>query len=127
MVTSPVTPKSGLNNLAWREIIAKYQNPDLRRSLWQILNSIPTYFVMLYLMVLSLETTYWLTLVPIRCRFPWNCRRRQPQHRPLRSGLFRPTLGADRRSVFRVIGVERCRQDESNSMAWVCPMPWINC
>jgi acyl-lipid omega-6 desaturase (Delta-12 desaturase) len=47
---------------SWKEAVARYQNPDLKRSLWQIINSILPYFMLLYLMVLSLQISYWLTL-----------------------------------------------------------------
>ena len=47
----------------WRTIVARYQRPDLWRSLWQIANSIIPYFVLIYLMYLSLEVSYWLTLL----------------------------------------------------------------
>jgi omega-6 fatty acid desaturase (delta-12 desaturase) len=62
MVTDPSLAKSGAEEPAWRELIGRYQAPDLRRSLWQIANTIPLYFGMLYLMARSLEISYWLTL-----------------------------------------------------------------
>ncbi|MBI3361796.1 MAG: fatty acid desaturase [Chloroflexi bacterium] len=48
---------------SWQEIVAKYQNPDLRRSLWQIVNSFAPFLILWYLMYRSLEYSYWLTLV----------------------------------------------------------------
>ncbi len=45
-----------------REVLAGYQLPDLWRSIWQLANSIIPYFVLWYLMVLSLQVSYLLTL-----------------------------------------------------------------
>jgi omega-6 fatty acid desaturase (delta-12 desaturase) len=47
----------------WRKLVAPYQQPDLRRSLWQIATSIPPYLLLWGLMVWSLQTSYWLTLL----------------------------------------------------------------
>jgi omega-6 fatty acid desaturase (delta-12 desaturase) len=46
----------------WREVVAKYQIPDLGRSMWQIANSVIPYLALLYLMARSLEISYWITL-----------------------------------------------------------------
>jgi acyl-lipid omega-6 desaturase (Delta-12 desaturase) len=54
----PVRP----NRLPWRQAIAKYQSPHLRRSLWQLANTLIPYFILWYLMVRSLTVSYWLTL-----------------------------------------------------------------
>jgi omega-6 fatty acid desaturase (delta-12 desaturase) len=48
--------------LSWQKIVARYQNPNLRRSLWQAVNSIAPYLVLWYLMYRSLEISYLLTL-----------------------------------------------------------------
>lgn len=48
--------------LSWQEIVAKYQNPDLRRSIWQIVNSFAPFLILWYLMYRSLAYSYWLTL-----------------------------------------------------------------
>lgn len=45
----------------WVEIIRRYNYPD-NRSWWQLLNTIIPYFILWYLMYLSLEVSYWLTL-----------------------------------------------------------------
>ena len=47
---------------AWRETIARYQHPDLKRSLWQLANSVVPFLLLWYLMYRSLEASYWLTL-----------------------------------------------------------------
>jgi omega-6 fatty acid desaturase (delta-12 desaturase) len=48
---------------AWKEVVSRYQAPDLRRSWWQVVNSIIPYIVLWYLMYRSLGISYWLTLV----------------------------------------------------------------
>lgn len=47
---------------AWRPIVAKYQNPNLRRSLWQIANTHIPYVIVWIIMVQTLKISYWLTL-----------------------------------------------------------------
>lgn len=47
----------------WRQIVAKYQTPDLRRSMWQLVSSLAAYFGLLTLMYFSLDVSYWLTLL----------------------------------------------------------------
>lgn len=47
----------------WRQIVAQYQNPDIRHSVGQILTSIVPYFALLVLMYFSLSVSYWLTLL----------------------------------------------------------------
>lgn len=42
--------------------MAPYENSDMWRSLWQVANTIPPYIFVWYLMYLSLEMSYWLTL-----------------------------------------------------------------
>ncbi len=51
-----------MNTTFWQPIIAKYQTPQLRRSIWQIVNSFVPYLILWYLMQLSLGISYWLTL-----------------------------------------------------------------
>ena len=46
----------------WTEIVKRYNRPDLRKSIWQIINSVGPYVVLWYLMYLSLGISYWLTL-----------------------------------------------------------------
>lgn len=53
---------SDSNQESWRDVIAKYQHSDLRRSVWQIINSFGPYFILLYLMYRSLDVSYWITL-----------------------------------------------------------------
>jgi omega-6 fatty acid desaturase (delta-12 desaturase) len=47
--------------LAWKKIVAKYQEPVFRRSVWQLVNTLVPYSLLWYLMYLSLGVSYWLT------------------------------------------------------------------
>ena len=47
----------------WRTLVAKYQQPDLRKSIWQISNSFGGLIVCWLLMLASLQVGYWLTLL----------------------------------------------------------------
>ncbi len=47
---------------SWREIIAKYQQPSIRRALWQLANTFVPYLLLWYLMYLSLSVSWWLTI-----------------------------------------------------------------
>jgi acyl-lipid omega-6 desaturase (Delta-12 desaturase) len=46
----------------WRSLVAHYQHPDMKRSLWQVANSVLPYLFLWGLMVWSLQFSYWLTL-----------------------------------------------------------------
>jgi acyl-lipid omega-6 desaturase (Delta-12 desaturase) len=52
-----------VKKIPWQQAVAAYQQSDLRRSLWQMLNSIAPYFIFWYLAYRSLEVSYWLTLL----------------------------------------------------------------
>ena len=56
------TDPTKVGGLPWKQAVARYQTPDLRRSLWQLSNTFIPYFVLWYLMVRSLAVSYWLTL-----------------------------------------------------------------
>jgi omega-6 fatty acid desaturase (delta-12 desaturase) len=51
-----------IENIQWRPIVAKYAQPDLWRSIWQIVNTLIPYFALFYLSMRSLEISFWLTL-----------------------------------------------------------------
>lgn len=46
----------------WVEVVGKYNRPDIRMSIWQIINSLGPYLLLWYLMYLSLSISYLLTL-----------------------------------------------------------------
>lgn len=50
------------NNAVWREIVARYQQPSVGRSVWQIVNTLVPYAALWWLMYWSLGVSYWLTL-----------------------------------------------------------------
>ncbi|MDR6224363.1 omega-6 fatty acid desaturase (delta-12 desaturase) [Desmospora profundinema] len=46
----------------WREIIAAYGRPSVKRSVWQIINTFIPFFLLWYAAYWSLSVSYWLTL-----------------------------------------------------------------
>lgn len=62
MSSKSATDGAGAGRASWRQAVATYQSPDLRRSLWQIVNTFVPYIVLWILMVRSLAVSYWLTL-----------------------------------------------------------------
>ena len=55
-------PKDSKAVSAWRSIVARYQESNPRRALWQVANTYVPFAGLWYLMYLSLEVSYWLTL-----------------------------------------------------------------
>jgi acyl-lipid omega-6 desaturase (Delta-12 desaturase) len=47
----------------WRRIVDEYQNPDMLRSLWQLISTLILYALFWILMAWSLGKSYWLTLL----------------------------------------------------------------
>ena len=45
----------------WKQIASRYEQPNPRRSVWQIINTLVPYGALWYLMYLSLGMSYWLT------------------------------------------------------------------
>lgn len=62
MKLNPTTQDLQSFKLSWKQTVEKYQTPDLKRSLWQVANSVIPYLVLWYLMYRSLTVSYWLTL-----------------------------------------------------------------
>ena len=48
--------------MAWKSIVAKYQEPSTPRAVWQIVNTLVPYALLWWLMYLSLSVSWWLTL-----------------------------------------------------------------
>ncbi len=63
LTTKLAAKKPESSKLSWQRGVANYQHSDWRRSVWQAVNSLVPYFILWYLMVRSLEVSYWLTLV----------------------------------------------------------------
>jgi acyl-lipid omega-6 desaturase (Delta-12 desaturase) len=51
------------DNRAWEKIVLAYAHPDLRKSIWQIFNSIVPYTFLWYLAYKSLAYPYWITFL----------------------------------------------------------------
>jgi omega-6 fatty acid desaturase (delta-12 desaturase) len=47
----------------WKNLVAKYQTPHTWKSIWQLCNSLIPFFILWYLMVLTIEINYGLTLL----------------------------------------------------------------
>ncbi len=64
MKTSPVIdqPQPRQDVLAWKKIVAHYEKPAIGRSVWQVVNSVVPYIALWYLMYLSVQVSWWLTL-----------------------------------------------------------------
>ncbi len=52
------------NVAAWKEIVAKYQEPSMPRAVWQLINTLGLYGLLWFLMYRSLTISWWL-LVPL--------------------------------------------------------------
>lgn len=47
---------------AWREIVAKYQQPHRGRAIWQLIDTVGAYVAVWVLLYLTLHVAWWLTL-----------------------------------------------------------------
>jgi len=56
------TNKSSSQSLPWKRATLKHQNPVLRKSIWQLTNSLVPYLALWGVMIWSLDVSYWLTL-----------------------------------------------------------------
>ena len=61
-MTNDSTLSNDKGNLAWKEIVARYQKPSFGRGVWQIVNTLVPYAALWYLMYLSLSVSYWLVM-----------------------------------------------------------------
>lgn len=61
MQISTPSPAEAYDN--WRAVVAQYQKPEVRKSVWQIINSFGGLLLGWVLMYFSLEVGYWLTLL----------------------------------------------------------------
>ncbi|TMD02456.1 MAG: fatty acid desaturase [Chloroflexi bacterium] len=48
--------------MPWKQAVAKYQEPMLRKSIWQVINTVVPYLSLSGLMIWTLHISYWLTL-----------------------------------------------------------------
>jgi len=49
-------------NTKWREIVARYQTPSVKRAVWQLVSTLVPFIGAVILMNWSLSVSYWLTL-----------------------------------------------------------------
>jgi omega-6 fatty acid desaturase (delta-12 desaturase) len=54
-----IEPQAG----SWQKAVVAYQSPHTGRSWWQVINTLVPFLLLWILMVLSLEVSYWLTLL----------------------------------------------------------------
>jgi len=57
---SPVSGRNHVDNVTWKEIVAKYQKPSTWRALWQIIDTLIPYAALWYLMYLCRPISWWL-------------------------------------------------------------------
>jgi len=50
-----------MNLLTWKEAVTRHQEPILRKSVWQVINTLVPYLTLCGLMTWSLDVSYWLT------------------------------------------------------------------
>jgi acyl-lipid omega-6 desaturase (Delta-12 desaturase) len=53
---------SNVSTTGWQSIIMKYNKPSVRRSVWQLINSLVPYFLLWILMAFTIKISFWLTL-----------------------------------------------------------------
>jgi omega-6 fatty acid desaturase (delta-12 desaturase) len=46
----------------WRNIVNNYQNPDIRKTIWQLVNTLVPYIALWVLMIYAIKISYWLVL-----------------------------------------------------------------
>jgi omega-6 fatty acid desaturase (delta-12 desaturase) len=61
MIDDVVTEPQG-NPPAWKHIVAKYQQPCLRRAVWQLVNTLVPYVALWVLMYFTVAVSWWLTV-----------------------------------------------------------------
>jgi acyl-lipid omega-6 desaturase (Delta-12 desaturase) len=63
-MTEPTQPFSPVEDAkrTWKQAVAAYQNPDVRRSVWQLANSLAPFLALWYVAYRLLAVSYWLTL-----------------------------------------------------------------
>src|SRR5512145_559392 len=47
---------------SWQKIVSAYAQPDLRKSIWQLVNTLIPFFALFYLSMRSVDISLWLTL-----------------------------------------------------------------
>jgi len=60
-MTEAAPEKSRIETQAWKEIVAKYQQPSAWRALWQVVNTIGPFGLLWFFMYLSVGVSWWIT------------------------------------------------------------------
>ena len=60
--SSPCAQPGSSSPAKWKAIVAKYQNPTVPRSVWQVANTLIPYIALWIVMGLTIHISYWLTL-----------------------------------------------------------------
>jgi omega-6 fatty acid desaturase (delta-12 desaturase) len=55
-------PASRQPDVAWRAVVARFQQPSTWRASWQLTNTVVPYVVLWYAMYRSTAISWWLTL-----------------------------------------------------------------
>lgn len=58
-----ITAINSADERTWEKIVLKYAQPNLMRSIWQIINSVVPYLLVWFLVYKSLSYPYWVTLL----------------------------------------------------------------
>ena len=60
--SSSPQPTPSVSPREWKRIVAEFQVPSTGRAVWQVVNTLGPYFLLWYLMYLSLSVSWWLTM-----------------------------------------------------------------
>jgi omega-6 fatty acid desaturase (delta-12 desaturase) len=62
MMNEESTVQSQRDPAAWKQIVAKYQKPCVRRAVWQVVNTLVPYVGLWVLMYFCMSISWWLTV-----------------------------------------------------------------
>ena len=62
MKVDPDLTKHETTAPAWKEVVARYQQPSVKRGVWQILNTLVPYAALWYVMYLTVAVSWWITV-----------------------------------------------------------------
>ena len=62
MMNDESTVQSQRDPAAWKQIVAKYQKPCVRRAVWQVVNTLVPYVGLWVLMYFCMSISWWLTV-----------------------------------------------------------------
>lgn len=63
MTVDATLKKNNTAKMAWKSMVKPYQSAEVKRSVWQVINSFGLMFILWIAMYFSLQVSYWLTLV----------------------------------------------------------------